>query len=497
MDLGLVATFFSGLFGGILFSSFFDLGWSFALLFLLLSFVLFLMSRTPWELSSQTGKVGRIFVPLFLLAFALGIFRFDLADTRGDLSSPELLEGRTIKVEGVVINEPKEKDKTTNFVASVDTGDGAILNVLVKTKPYTKYSYGDRVTIYGQLEKIRNFSTDFDYVSYLAKDEIYYQFLNPKIILNPPLNIGGRTSDIQRGLFDFKNSFLEKINLKVSEPEASLMGGILVGAKSSLDRNLLDNFKKVGLIHIVALSGYNISVIADNLMKLIWFMPLSIRLTIGSLAIVLFAMMTGGGSTVVRASIMVLLAMLARATGRVYLAGSALLTAATLMVLYDPKILVFDISFQLSFLATAGLILFTPILEKYLKFLPDRFNIRGGLVSTLAAQLAVWPLILYKMGSFSLVSIPANLLVGPIIPATMFFGFLTGLVGFVNYHLSLVFSYISYVFLFYIIKVTELFSSLSFASISISSFPLSLTIMIYFFYIVAVLVIKVDPTAGE
>ena len=86
-----------------------------------------------------------------------------------------------------------------------------------------------------------------------------------------------------------------------------------------------------------------------------------------------------------------------------------------------------------------------------------------------------------------MVSIPANLLVGPIIPLVMFFGFLTGFSGFVNQYLSLVFSYISFVLVFYIIKITEIFSSLSFAAIDISSFSLGLTVIIYLIYLVVVL----------
>ncbi|MDO8493662.1 MAG: ComEC/Rec2 family competence protein [bacterium] len=483
MELGLVATFFGGLLSGIFFRSFIDLGVSFAIFLALLSITLFF----TWKLSSQVGSRRGVFVPVFLFALALGILRFDIADTRDILVILERLDGQVIKIEGVMIDEPKEKDKNTTLIVEAII-EGQHFNILVLTKPYFKYNYGDKISIFGRLEEVKNFTEDFDYVAYLAKDEIYYQFLNPKISLISK----GNGTYLQEKLFEFKNSFLENINLVISEPEASLMGGLILGAKSSLDKDLTNDFKRAGLIHIVALSGYNVTVVADNLMRLIWFLPLVARLLVGTIAITLFALMTGGGSTVVRASLMVLLAMLARATGRIYLVGSALLVAATLMILYDPKILVFDISFQLSFLATAGLIFFTPILEKYLKFITDRFYLREMLVSTLSAQLAVWPFILYKMGNFSLVSIPANLLVGPVVPYTMFLGFVTGLAGYISYYLSLLFSPIAYFLLLYIVKVTEFFSSLSFASIIIAFFPLSLTIIIYVAYLITVLLIDTE-----
>lgn len=400
------------------------------------------------------------------------------------------LNSTIVSLQGVIIDEPKEKDKNTTFIVSISDQDYPNLNLLVLTKPYIKYKYGDKVALHGKIERIKNFtrseagviSDDFDYVAYMAKDEVYYQLLNPEVSLIS----SGNGSYLQEKLFSFKYIFLEKINDVIKEPESSLAGGIVLGAKSSLDKDLAEDFKRAGLIHIVALSGYNVTVIADNLMRLIWFLPLTARLLSGSLVIILFALMTGGGSTIVRASIMVLLAMLARATGRVYLVGSALLVAATMMIVYDPKIFVFDISFQLSFLATAGLIFFTPLLEGAFDFVPHRLGLRGMLVATLSAQLAVWPFILYKMGSFSFVSIPANLLIGPVVPVTMFFVFITGLLGFASYYLSLIFSFVTHLLLFYVIKVAEFFSNLPFASASDISFPLSITVSIYIFYIVLI-----------
>lgn len=492
MELKYVAIGVAGLLGGILFRSFFDFGLSFVLLLMSLALII-LANEKFWRSNLQIQTIWRLdlqgVVAVFILALAIGIYRYDAVDKSNDIVNISALENKTIQVEGIIVDEPKEKDKTTTFVASVAIEGGRAYNILVLTKPYIIYNYGDKVKIYGTLQKIRNFSrstggqaADFDYVAYLAKDEIYYQFLSPKIILVSR----GNGSYVQDQLFKFKNSFLEKINLVISEPASSLMGGLILGAKSSLDKDLSNDFKRVGLIHIVALSGYNVTIIADSLMKVIWFLPLAVKLSVGSMAIVLFAMMTGGGSTVVRASLMVLLAMLARATGRIYLVGSALLVAAALMILYDPKIFVFDISFQLSFLATAGLIFFTPILEKYLNFITERFRLRGMLVSTLAAQLAVWPLILYKMGNFSLVSIPANLLVGPVVPYAMSLGFLTGFMGYLNYYLSLIFACISYALLFYIIKVAEIFSSIPFASINTPPFSPWAVMMIYLIYLMIV-----------
>ncbi len=467
MDISIVAILVTGLLSGIFFRSFIDLGASFYILIFFLSVTIYLLKR-------------QLLFSIFLFGLALGVLRFDMVDSKKDLSGLAKFEHTAVQATGVIIDEPREKDHTTTLIASISLPDQPPFYVQILTQPFTKFGYGDEIKVYGTLEGIKNFSSDFDYQAYLAKDEIYYQFLNPKISIISHDN----GSVIQSKLFDFKNSYLENINVVVPEPESSLMGGLILGAKSSLDKNLVEDFKRVGLIHIVALSGYNVTVVVDYLMKMVWFLPLVPKLLIGSIFVVLFALMTGGGSTVVRASLMVLLAMLARATGRIYLVGSALLVAAALMILYNPKIFVFDTSFQLSFLATAGLIFFTPILEKRLMFVTERFGLRAALISTLAAQFAVWPIILYKMGNFSFVSIPANLLVTPVVPITMFLGFVTGFVGYANYYLSLTFGGISYLFLFYIVKITELFSELPFASMTVDGFPFIVTVLIYLAYLV-------------
>ncbi|MEK7147475.1 MAG: ComEC/Rec2 family competence protein, partial [Patescibacteria group bacterium] len=103
----------------------------------------------------------------------------------------------------------------------------------------------------------------------------------------------------------------------------------------------LEKFRTVGVIHIVVLSGYNITIVAEFIMRLLAFLPRAARLAGGALAIILFAVMTGGSATIVRASLMAILVVVARATGRIYGITRALLLAGFLMVLHNPKILVF------------------------------------------------------------------------------------------------------------------------------------------------------------
>src|SRR3989338_10307312 len=152
---------------------------------------------------------------------------------------------------------------------------------------------------------------------------------------------GGQGSWFVEKLFAFKESFIANISRLIPEPHAALLGGLVVGAKQSLGKKLLDDFRTVGVIHIVVLSGYNITIIAYFIEWLFSRLRKNLRLTLASLGIILFAIMVGASATVVRATIMALLALMARSIGRTYMVTRALLIAGSLMLLHNPKILVF------------------------------------------------------------------------------------------------------------------------------------------------------------
>jgi competence protein ComEC len=180
---------------------------------------------------------------------------------------------------------------------------------------------------------------------------------------------------------------------------------------------------------------------------------------------------------------MATLALIARATGRNYDVARALILAGVFMVLLNPFILAFDVSFQLSMLATVAVIFLSPKIEKYFKWAPERFGLRDIISVTTAAYIFVFPFILYKMGNFSLVALPANVLILPFIPFTMMLGFLTGFAGLIWYVLAIPFGFISYLFLHYELSVINFFSNLPFAAFSFPNFPLFLTIIIYAYFI--------------
>jgi len=273
------------------------------------------------------------------------------------------------------------------------------------------------------------------------------------------------------------------MNFAINAPENLLMGGLILGEKSSFDQAMRQSFVNTGTIHIVALSGYNVTIVAEWIMKVFSFLPKNFGIGMGIFAIILFIIMTGGSSTAIRAGIMATLALVARATGRNYDVARALLLAGVFMILLNPFLLVFDVSFQLSFIATVAVIFFAPRIEKYFMWVPKSFGLRDIVSVTCAAYIFVFPFILYKMGNFSLVALPANVLILPFIPFTMLLGFLTGFAGLIWYVFAVPLGFISYLFLHYELGVVSFFSNLPFATFSFPNFPLWLTLIIYTYFI--------------
>ncbi len=427
-----------------------------------------------------------ILAGIFIFASAFGILRFNIAEknigTTLDLWSGKQVEiGQSVSLSGMIDDEPEIKENNQKLI--VDVGNKKNLKILVTTDFNENYKYGDIINFYGKLQKPENFITntgkEFDYVNYLRKDGIVYVMSYPKI----EISTRGNGSKIKSALFYVKDKFLEKINLTIQSPESLLMGGLILGEKSAFSEDLRQSFVDTGTIHIIALSGYNVTIVAEWIMKVFAFLPRHLGIGIGIFTILLFIIMTGASSTAIRAGVMATLALIARATGRNYDVLRALILAGIFMIILNPFVLVFDVSFQLSFLATVGVIFLSPKIEKYFTWVTKKFQLRDIVSVTVAAYIFVMPFILYKMGNLSLVALPANVLILPFIPFTMLLGFITGGLGFIWYVFAIPAGFLSYIFLHYELWVINLFASFPFASFSIPNFPLLITLAIYAYFI--------------
>lgn len=272
--------------------------------------------------------------------------------------------------------------------------------VLIRTYDDPKVFFGDKIKVSGKLEKPKPFETnngrEFNYDTYLESQNILAIVSNSKTIL-----IERPKYSLKRFLFSIQNNFKNSINKFVYGNEGALANGILLGDKNGFDKKIKDDFIRTGTIHIVALSGYNITIVAEYITSILrQIFSFNISIFGGILGIVFFVIMTGGSATAVRAGIMTIIVLVAKYTGRINIALRTLVTAGLIMILIEPKV-IFNISFQLSFLATFGVIVVAPKIIKYISFVTTQFGIRELLATTLGATIMVMPLIIFSTGVVS------------------------------------------------------------------------------------------------
>ena len=394
-----------------------------------------------------------------ILMLAFGVWRsHEIMSRRPSEISQSFIVGQKADFNGAVVEEPDRRSDFAQYVLKNERFG----RILVKTNLYPEYFYGDILKISGNLEKPENFS-GFDYQNYLAKDNIFLISRNPEItLLNRPESL-----NFYAYLLILKKNFIAIIDKILSEPKSSFLAALLVGARRTLPDNLTSAFNITGTSHIVAISGYNISIISIMMLNFLSYLLLPRRLIfwIVIISILMFTLIAGAGASVVRAAIMGGLLVLAGREGRFYLVTNAIVFAGAAMLFANPYLLRYDTGFQLSFLAALGLIYLAPHFNRWFAGLPNFLSFRANLSATLSAQIMTFPIIFWEFGRVSLVATLANVLILPAIPTTMLFGFLSGLSGFISLKIAEILILPAWFLLSYQIFVVKILSILPLASI--------------------------------
>jgi len=255
--------------------------------------------------------------------------------------------------------------------------------------------------------------------------------------------------------------FTSVINGYLPEPHASLLNGILFGINLKTSKAFYEQLKMVGLLHLVVLSGMNITLLASIIAPLTSFLskPLSLLLTI--LIIILFIIFVGPEAPIIRAGFMGILTLVAVFYGRKTYALYSLFLSLIFIAIFWPKWLN-TISLHLSFGATLGIILFGQVKNKRLKNFADFLwlSFWKQFKPSLAAQIFTAPLIFIYFKQISLISPFANLLVAPIVPSLMVFGLAAAILGKINFYLGFLPAWICYLLLSYAVFIIETLSKI-------------------------------------
>ncbi|MCP4541235.1 MAG: DNA internalization-related competence protein ComEC/Rec2 [Chloroflexi bacterium] len=385
-----------------------------------------------------------------------------------------------VVLEGVVVSEPDEREHHTNLRVKAEQltlPNGTELEiegmVLIGVESYPQRHYGDRIRVEGLLETppvLENFS----YKDYLARQDIYSLIQRAQITFLAE----NQAERWRYYLFTFKRYAQSTIARILPEPQAALLTGILLGIETGIPSDLMDDFSATGTTHIIAISGFNLTIVANLLANLAQqFFNKRRAVLVAAAGVAIYTVFVGASAAVVRAAAMSFLYLGGLYLGRPTSAFTSLGWAAFFMTWHDPNVL-WDVGFGLSFTATAGLMIYTGSLENVFERVLTRFTsverarkivrlISESFLVTLAAQILTLPIIMTKFGRLSLITLVTNVGILWIQSYIMVVGSVATLLGLVILPLGQVVGWVVWAFLAYTILIVQSTAKVPFASVEV------------------------------
>jgi competence protein ComEC len=439
---------------------------------ILISLLIFLLS---------SGRSLKIIAILFFF-FILGVLRYQLSYPKIDESKIQFYNGQKILFQGLINTEPDVRsDKILLTVKAEKINNQKISGkVLVPAPLYSPYQYGQILEIECKLEEPENFGR-FDYHEYLARYDIYSICRYPKI----KILAEGRGNFVYSQILKLKAMAKNLIDNYLTEPQSALLSALLLGLRRDFSPEVIDWFRRTGASHIIAISGLHVLVmiqIIESLFFSVFGLSRRSAFYFTVIFVIFFVILTGGAASAIRAGIMGILLLYAKKIGRLSQPLNAILLAGALMLFFNPKLLRWDVGFQLSFLAIFGLIYLTPYFYFLFKKLPDwkKWSIRLNLSMTCGAYLFTLPLILYYFGNLSLSAFLANILILGLLSRLMLFGFIFIIGGLIWSFFATILVWPVWLLLTYFLLIIKFLASIPFLSFSLGLIHWSLVFLLYF-----------------
>lgn len=362
-----------------------------------------------------------------VLAIFAGVFLIRFYTTR-----PSFQEGDRVRVTGTIQEEPVVSGTSQKIVVG---------GLRAYVPRFPEYGYGEKIVAEGVIAKGKG-------GWFLKKVE--------KV---------EKVDGVEKGFLGLRERILGLFGKFLPEPHAALLKGIVLGTKSSLDFGFFEALRKTSTLHVVVASGGNIAIFAGGFLNMLSTLIGRRRAIWPTLALVWFyVFFVGWQPAIVRAGIMGSIAFLAQAMGKQFDAPRALFASAGFMLLWEPQWL-FDLGFQLSFAATAGILAFTSGISRFLLRVIGGMGdmgimrvMRESLATTLAAQIAVSPLLFFAFGQISLIGPLVNVLVLWTVPFIMLGGIIMGDMGVMWEPLGQISAWFVWLPLEYFVRIIMLFS---------------------------------------
>jgi len=433
-----------------------------------LPFKLFLFILFGFFLYKRTIGISYFFIA-YIAGFAFISTYYSNIDREIKQLNPNQIE---LKVK--IIEPPIKYDYSQTIIANAV---GLNSNLLLNVDKYEDYKIYETIAIKGNLEAIEsNNKITNGYKKYLESKNIYFS-IDPETI-----NKVNRDTSLFELINDFKVSIISIINKNTKEPNSSLINGILLGEKSTFEKELKDKITVVGISHIVAASGFNILIAFQFSDKFLYFIPTNKRKVVGlTISLLIFLLIGTYNFSAFRAFIMIGLMTIGKLLGRNITNLKALLLSMAIILSLNP-FAINNISFQLSVLASFAIFIVEPYLSELL-FNNSKSYINNTISISLSITILTFPVILINFGAISLINVFANLLILPLIPilAIVIIG---ALITFpIAEFISLLLFYISFLLSEAIIRTIEILYKFNFLYISN---PISILLVSIFLFLVLI-----------
>jgi competence protein ComEC len=422
-------------------------------------------------------KKETMVISFCLLGLTLGITRLQISEfiiANDALSRFNDMPQKMVLV-GKIISEPDVRATTQKLTIEIKNPDGSRSLILVTSGRYADYHYLDIIQVNGKL-KTPIITDEFNYKNYLAKDRVYSVMDYPAIEIVSQQHDYTMFSYAYEKILFAKAALMDSINYHFSPPQSHILQGMVFGSDKTMPKDLKDTFTNTGLSHVTAVSGTNIIILINMVMIFLLFLGFwrGQAFYLAIIFIWLYIALIGFPASGVRAAMMGCTGLLAQKLGRQNTGSRVLVATAAVMLLENPLLLPYDIGFQLSFLASLGIIHIKPLMDNiiyavsFTKKSEDKKEITKSqgtlkffldiLSITLAAQIITLPIMVYNFGVVSLIAPITNLLALPVVELLTVLGFLTSLAGVFSNILGFIFSIPCYLLLWYFLTVLDLFS---------------------------------------
>lgn len=406
------------------------------------------------------GKVRKFAVQYSLFVILIPLFFLRLVF----LPKLDLKDGQLIKVTAVLKEEPQIFGNQQKF----NLGQFEIW-----TEKFPQYHYQDRVEITGRVKAMR-----LGIQNPLTSSGIPLLSFKTYLLSYPEVkSITGSKSitGITGMAILLKEKLLNFYGKSFSKPYDGILAGIVLGDKSLIGFDFWEKLKLTGTLHIMVASGMNIAFVCTGTLSfLTLFFKRRISILLLVLLIYFYSILTGLSPSIVRAAIMISLVYLSQLIGREVSGTRVLFLTGGVMLAIDP-LLVKDVGFQLSFLATAGLVFLQPKISQSKLFL---FR-NGNFSSTLAAQIMTLPILVVNFGQMNLASPFINLAILWAVPFILQVGIVVGILGLIFKNMGILSSYLIFPLLFYINQVINLSAKFAFFQVRLPKTGIILALLYY------------------